>query len=76
MNSALHLHDNSARPAPLAEHARVRLREHLPEYHLGAGATGTVVHVYHTRKGLEVEFGAKGKTPKVVTLTRDAVRES
>lgn len=73
MNGALHTHGEPSRPVPLAEHARVRLREGLPKYHLGAGATGTVVHVYRGKNGLEVEFGANDAAPKVVTLTRDAV---
>lgn len=73
MKPALREHDNTARPIPLVEHARVRLREGLPKYHLRAGTKGTIVHVYGHGKGLEVEFGASGKSPKVVTLDGDAV---
>ena len=57
----------------IVEYARVRLREGLPEHGLKAGATGTVVHVYGDGKGLEVEFGASGKLPKVVTLIASVV---
>lgn len=61
------------RTAVFAEHARVRLRESLPEHRLKAGISGTVVHVYGRGEGLEVEFGASGKSPKVVTLKSSAV---
>lgn len=61
------------RTAVFAEHARVRLRESLPEHRLKAGVSGTVVHVYGRGEGLEVEFGASGKAPKVVTLKSSAV---
>lgn len=72
MNSPLHSHDGNSRTAPLAEHARVRLRKALPEHHLRAGATGTVVHLYR-RGGIEVEFGAATSSPKVVTLDTESV---
>lgn len=73
MKPALREHDNKPRPIPLVEHARVRLREELPKYHLRAGAPGTIAHVYEHGKGLEVEFGAGGKSPLIVTLEVDAV---
>lgn len=73
MNRALRSDGNTPKPARLAEHARVRLRNALPAQHLRAGATGTVVYVYRGKHGLEVEFGASGPSPKVVTLDADAV---
>jgi hypothetical protein len=72
MSNALHPHGGNSRPAPLAEHARVRLRKALPEHQLCAGTAGTVVHRYR-RGGLEVEFGANTKCPKVVTLDAESV---
>lgn len=72
MTTPAHTHDIPRRPTPLAEHMRVRLRKALPEYHLGAGATGTIVHLYR-RGGLEVEFGADSGSPRVVTLDSDSV---
>lgn len=72
MISTLHSREGSSRPALLAEHARVRLRKALPEYQLRVGTSGTVVHLYR-RGGLEVEFDADGKSPKVVTLDADSV---
>jgi hypothetical protein len=40
----------------LKEYDVVRLRLALPEHSLPAGATGTVVMVYDTRPGYEIEF--------------------
>jgi hypothetical protein len=73
MQPTVHGSDNVHRPTSLAEHARVRLRKSLPKHGLRAGTKGTVVHVYDGGVGLEVEFGASGKSPKVVTLDGDAV---
>lgn len=66
--------ENSSRAAmPLVEHSRVRLLKAMPRYHLRAGSTGTIVHVYSGGKGLEVEFNADSKSPQVVTLKSEAV---
>lgn len=73
MKPAVHDHGNTREPIPLAEHVRVRLRKGFPEHHLSAGAKGTIVHVYGGGMGLEVEFGASGRSPKVVTLDGDDV---
>ncbi len=61
------------RVAVFVAHARVRLRESLPEHRLKAGVSGTVVHVYGRDEGLEVEFGVSGEAPQVVTLKSSAV---
>jgi hypothetical protein len=60
-------------PLEYVECQRVRLRKHLPNLDLYAGSTGTIVHVYGRGAALEVELGAGGKCPKIVTLDRDAV---
>jgi hypothetical protein len=73
MTPAVHGCDNAHWPSSLTEHARVRLRKDLPEHHLRAGTKGTIVYIYGRGSGLEVEFGASGKSPKVVTLDGDAV---
>jgi hypothetical protein len=73
MQPTAHGPDNVHPPTSLAEHARVRLRKSLPQHGLCAGTKGTVVHVYDGGVGLEVEFNANGKSPKVVTLNGDAV---
>lgn len=72
MITTAHTHEGSRRSAPLTEHTRVRLRKAMPECHLRAGATGTVVHLYRSG-GMEVEFGAQSGSPKVVTLDADSV---
>lgn len=68
MKPAARDHGDTHRPIPLAEHERVRLRKSLPEHNLSAGVKGTIVHIYRGGMGLEVEFGAGGKSPKVVAL--------
>lgn len=72
MNIAAKTPDRTPRRNPIAEHARVRLRKALPEHHLHAGATGTVVHLYR-RGGLEVEFATGGKSSTVVTLDAESI---
>ena len=51
----------------------VTLTRDLPEQGLAAGATGTVVHVFHApRVAYEVEFiDENGSTQAMVTLTQD-----
>jgi hypothetical protein len=54
----------------------VTLTAALPDEGLGAGAIGTVVHVFHTpNTAFEVEFvDDDGTTTAMATLTRDQFR--
>jgi hypothetical protein len=54
----------------------VTLATDLPDHGLSAGATGTVVHIFHTPyTAYEVEFtDAEGVTIATVPLTADQLR--
>lgn len=53
----------------------VVLKPDIEKYGLKKGDIGTVVHVYHDGKAIEVEFtSAEGKTVAVLTLAPDDVR--
>jgi len=55
---------------------RVVLKKDVPEEGLVAGDVGTVVHVYGSGEGLEVEFlTPAGRTIAVLTLEAGDVRE-
>jgi len=59
----------------MKEHDLVVLRHDDPDNGLKAGDVGTVVHVYPTGSGVEVEFvRADGQTIAVVTLEGAALR--
>jgi len=56
---------------------RVVLKRDVPEEDLVAGDVGTVVHVYGSGEGYEVEFlTPSGRTVAVATLDADDVREA
>ncbi len=63
------------REAMIKEHARVVLKEPVPDEVLESGDVGTVVHVYRDGLAYEVEFTTlEGKTAAVVTLEASQVR--
>lgn len=58
----------------LSEHTRVRLRDSESCEQFGAGAEGTIVHVYDDGATFEIEFAPSGGRPRrVITLDRDAI---
>jgi hypothetical protein len=61
----------------MKEFERVVLKRDVPEEGLVAGDVGTVVHVYGTGEGYEVEFlTPAGRTVAVATLDARDVREA
>ena len=59
----------------IKEHDRVVLTRSIEEEGLAAGDVATVVHVYASGKGFEVEFFTlTGRTAAVATVPAEAVR--
>lgn len=59
----------------IKEHDIVVLTEDIPEEGLTAGDVGTVVHIYNSGEGYEVEFMTlAGQTIAVATLLAQQVR--